>query len=169
MSAAYNIRGTAMERYSCRMYFALIPRDARASRPNCISQSCPFAIAAAHCPFQFSLLSTMTPRNFAVSFEGMHWFPSIRVCLGVGILLLGFSGCGMSLCVMSRSWNFSMPNSQLWSLAHSNIPPAQFMMFRNFSWVSKKSLPMTMITASSTKSDIHSPVLIIGIFSRSAL
>jgi hypothetical protein len=48
MSAAYNIFGTAMERYSCHMYFALIPQDDCASCPNWMSQSCPFVNAATH-------------------------------------------------------------------------------------------------------------------------
>ena len=134
-SAAYSIHGTAMERYSCHIYFVLIPQDNWASCLNWISQSYPFTIAATHCPFQFNLLSTMMPRNFAISFQGMHWLPSTKAHLGIGILFLGFSWCGVSLCVMSRSWNFSMPNSQLWSLAHSNTPPAWFIMFCNFAKV----------------------------------
>ncbi|KAF8231007.1 hypothetical protein L208DRAFT_1472501 [Tricholoma matsutake] len=169
MSVAYNIWGTAMERYSCHMCLAFIPWDVWDSLPNWTSQSCPFAIAAAHCDFQFSLLSTITPRNLAVSFDSMHWFLSTRAHLGIGIHFWGFSGCGASFFVISSSWNFSIPNSQLWSLAHSNMPPFWFMMFCSFSWVSKRSLPMTITTVSSTNSSIHSPLLNTGIFSRSAL
>jgi hypothetical protein len=72
ISAAYSMRGTAMERYNCHIYLAFIPQDVQDSLPNWISQSCPFVITAAHCTFQFNLLSTITPRNLAVSFDGMR-------------------------------------------------------------------------------------------------
>ena len=131
-SAAYNMWGTAMERYSCHVYFTLIPCDARASLLNWISQSCPLASAAAHCPFQFSLLSMTTPRNLAVSFDGMRWLPNTRAQRGICTLLFGFIWCGTSFLEISRSWNFLIPNSQLWFFAHSKIPPGWFMMFHSF-------------------------------------
>jgi len=77
MSAVYNIWGMAIERYSCHIYLAFVPCDECAILPNWISQSWPLASAAVPCPFQFSLLSTMTPRNFTVSFDGIRWLPSI--------------------------------------------------------------------------------------------
>jgi hypothetical protein len=113
ISAAYSMWGTVMDKYSCHMYPAFIPWDVWASLPNWISLSCPFARAAAHCPFQFSWLSTITPRNLAVSFDGIHSFPSISAHLGIGILFLGFKGCVTNIFMMSSSWNFSMWNSQL--------------------------------------------------------
>jgi hypothetical protein len=131
--------------------------------------SCPFARVDAHCPFQFSLLSTMTPRNLAISFDGIHWFPSISALHGIGIFFLRFTGFCMSFLVTLGGWNFSMPNSQLCILAHSKILSSQFMMFCSFSCVSLKSLPMTMTAASSMKSSIRSPVLRSGIFNRSVL
>ena len=75
-----------------------------------------------------------------------------------------FSGFGTSLFVVSRSWNFSMPNSQLCILAHLKMPSLQFMMFCSFLCVSLKSLPVTMTAALSTKSNIHLPILRSGIF-----
>ena len=86
MSAAYSIRGMAMERYSCRVNLARVHCDVFASLLNWISQSCPFASATAQWPFQLSLLSTITPRNLAVSFDGICWLPRISVFLGIGIL-----------------------------------------------------------------------------------
>ena len=77
MSAAYKIQGTAIERYSCHIYLVFVPHDECAILPNWISQSWPLASATAHCPFQFSLLSTITPRNFTISFDGIRWLPSI--------------------------------------------------------------------------------------------
>jgi len=169
MSAAYSMRGTAMERYSCCVYFTLIPWDTHASLLNCIIQSCPLAREAMHCPFQFNLLSTITPKNLAVSFDGMHCSPRMSAHHGIGTFFLGFNWCRMSFLEMSSSWNFSTPNSQLWFFAHSSMPPVQFIMRHNFSWVSIKSFPVTIITISSTKRRIHSPILMVGISSKSKL
>jgi hypothetical protein len=146
-----------------------MPLDTRAILLTCITHSCPFARADAHCPFQLSLLSMMTPRNLVVSFDGMCWFLRTSVLRGIGIFFLGFIGFGTSLFVMSRSWNFSMLNSQLHIFAHLKMLSLQFMMFRSFSCVSLKSLPVTMTAVLSMKSSIRSPVLRSGIFSKSML
>ena len=89
MSAAYNIYGTAMDRYNSYMYFAFILHDAWAILPNWMSQSCPLARAVAHWAFQFSLLSTIIPRKCAMSFDCMHRLPRVSTCCGIGILSFG--------------------------------------------------------------------------------
>jgi hypothetical protein len=71
------------------MCFAVTPHEAWVSLPNCIVYSCPLARAAAHCAFQLSLLSTITPRNLAVSFDGMCWSPSTS---WYGYAFLGVEG-----------------------------------------------------------------------------
>ena len=86
----------AMDKYSCRMYLARVPCEVFASLLNWMSQSCPFASAAAHWPFQLSLLSTTIPRNLAVSFDGIRWFLRWSSLLGMGILFLGMNWCGIS-------------------------------------------------------------------------
>ena len=133
-----------MERYSCRMYLAHIPCEVFASLLNWINQSCPFASAAAHWPFQLSLLSTTTPRNLAISFEGILWLPRMSALLGMGTLLLGLSWCGISFLDRSSSWNFSMPKVQLCFVAQSKIPFRLFMMFLSLLWVSLKSFPTSV-------------------------
>ena len=135
-----------MERYSCRMYLAHIPCEVFASLlpVNWINQSCPFASAAAHWPFQLSLLSTMMPRNLAISFEGILWLLRMSALLGMGTLLLGLSWCGISFLDRLSSWNFSMPKVQLCFVAQSKIPFRLFMMFLSLLWVSLKSFPTTV-------------------------
>jgi hypothetical protein len=82
------------------------PLDALVICANWIIHVCSFARAAAHCPFQFSLLSTITPRNLAVSADEMRWFPSVRVRRGIGMRFLGLRGCGAVFLVISNSWNY---------------------------------------------------------------
>lgn len=130
MSAAYSIWGMAIDVYNWRKNLAWMPLVVRVILLNCMIQSCPLASAVAHCAFQLSFLSMVTPRNLAVSFEGMRWLPRINALRGVGIFFLGLTGLGTSFVVMSGSWNFSMPNLQLCKVAHSKTPPARFMMLR---------------------------------------
>ena len=80
---------------------------------NLDSQSCPLASAEAAWAFQVSLLSTITPRNLAVTFEGICWLPRTRVCHGMGILFFNRKGWGVSFLVRLSNWNLLMPNSQL--------------------------------------------------------
>jgi hypothetical protein len=169
ISAAYNMRGTAMERYSFQTYLAVTPHDALVILLNCRIQSWPFIRAAAHCPFQFILLLTMMPRNLAVSFDSMWKLFSVSVCLGTWMRFLGLRVCGIVFLDMSSSWNFSILNSQLWILAHAETPLGRPMMSHIFLCVSEKSFPISMMVASSTKRRVHSPFLVSGIFSRSVL
>jgi hypothetical protein len=169
ISAAYNMRGTAMERYSFQTYLTITPCDALAILPNCRIQSWPFARAAAHCPFQFILLSMMMPRNLAVFFDGIWKLFSVSARLGTWMHFLRLRVCGIVFLDMLSSWNFSIPNSQLWILAHAETPPGHPMMSRIFSCISEKSFPITMMVVLLTKRRVHSPFLVSGIFSRSAL
>jgi hypothetical protein len=132
-------------------------------------KSWPFARAAAHCLFQFILLLTMTSRNLAISFNSMQKLFSISARLGNGIHFLGLRVCGVVLLDMLSSWSFSIPNLQCWYLAHMEMPSGHPMMSRIFSYTSERSFLVTMMVASSMKRRVHSPFLVSGIFSRSAL
>ena len=75
-------------------------------RPSLKSQSWHLARAVAPWLFQLSLLSSITPRNFAVSFDGMWWSPIFRAVQGDGTLLFLMNGCGTVSLVKLSSWNF---------------------------------------------------------------
>ena len=169
MSAAYNMCGTVMVRYSLCTYLAMVLCDAHVILANWIIQLCPFARAAAPCAFQLSLLLTIFPRNFAVSTGGMQWLPSMSALHGSGILFLGLRVCGIIFLDMLSSWNFLIPNSQLCILAHAKTPSVLFMMLQILSCVSWKSFPITSISTSSTYRRMCLPSLIIIIFSMSTL
>jgi hypothetical protein len=72
ISVVYSILGTAIDMYSCHRYLACAPLDAHAILSNWINHPCFFAKASVHCLFQLSLLSMVTPKNLAVSLDGMH-------------------------------------------------------------------------------------------------
>ena len=158
-SAVYRIWGIAVERYRCQKCIVCISFVVEAILLNLASQSWPFASAAALWAFQLSLLSMMTPKNLAVSFDSIRWLPSLRACRRIGILFLWRKGCGLVLLVKSSNWNFSMLNSQLWSEAQSSIPPVLVMTFLSELWVSLKFFLVTMIAALLTKRTSRSPSL----------
>ena len=80
MSAAYKTRGMAVETYSWQKYLAWMPLVVIVICLDLDSQSWPLARAAAPWAFQVNLLLTITPRNFGVSFDGIHWLPSMSAC-----------------------------------------------------------------------------------------
>jgi len=166
---AYSMRGTAMVMYSLHTYLAVVLHDTHVILVNWIIQLCPFAKAVAPCAFQLSLLLTTTPRNFAVSADGMWWLLSMSALHGSGILFLGLRVCGIIFLDMSSSWNFSIPNLQLCVLAHAKTPSVLFMMFQILLCVLWKSLPIASISMSSTYRRLHLPSLIFVILSMSAL
>ena len=86
--------GIAMEMYSCQKYFAWVPFIVVAILLNLDNQSCPSARVAAPCAFQVSLLSTVTPKNLTVSFDGIHWLSKTSACQGMGILFFRLKGGG---------------------------------------------------------------------------
>ena len=137
--------------------------------PNCINNICPLAKAAATWSFQFSLLSTITPRNFADSFDGILWFPRTSAWHVIGFLSLGLRGFGTDFLLRSSNWNLLMPNLQLCLLAQSNTPSCLCMMSCSFVWVYAKSLPLIMMAVSSTNNSIVSPCRVLRIFRRSEL
>ena len=102
-----------MDKYNCWIYFAFIPCDAQAILLNWMSQSCPLARVVVHWAFQFSLLSTITPRNCAMSFDCMCWLPRVSGCHSNGILSFGLTGFGTCFFATLSSWNFLIPNLQL--------------------------------------------------------
>jgi hypothetical protein len=87
----------------------------------------------------------------------------------MGMHFLGLRACVVVFLIMLSSWNFLILNSQLYSFAQLKIPFVQFMMSCSFSWVSEKSLPVTIATVLSMNSSTFSPALRLGIFSMSAL
>ena len=135
--------------------------------PSLKGQSWPLARAVAPWLFQLSLLSSMTPRNFAVLFEGMRWLPIFRAVQGDGTLFFLMNGCGTIFLVKSSSWNFLILNLQLCVLAHARILFVLSIMSCSFLWVSVRDLPVAMIAALSTKSSICSPSFISAILGRS--
>ena len=92
MSAAYKICGMAVGIYSWQKYLAWMPLVVSMICLNLDSQSWPLVRAAAPWAFQVSLLLTMTPRNLAVSFDGICWLPSMCACRGVGTFFLRRNG-----------------------------------------------------------------------------
>ena len=82
----------AVEMYSWRKYLAWVPLVVSAIRLNLDSQSWPLARAVVPWAFQVSLLSTMTPRNLAMSFDGIRWLPSMSACHRVGTFFLRRKG-----------------------------------------------------------------------------
>ena len=169
MSAAYSIRGIAIEMYNWQKYLAWTPFIIMTILLNLDSQSWPLARAAAAWAFQVSLLSMITPKNLAVSLDGICWLPRKRVCHRVGILFFTRKGWGVSFFVRLSSWNFLMLNLQLWWAAQSKMPAGQIMVILSLLWVSVKFLLVTMIAASSIKSKRCSPNLISAIEVKSEL